>query len=130
METAQIITSISARVDIAINFLAPKTDNVNKKLQTLENEWDLERVYEMNADVAQLSGSLLGRIIYRQLNSLPVLATTFLAQQTTPYWNPPISIFKLLGYRMKSEIERERITLVKVLNNAYSDFNYIKVAVA
>ncbi|MBC7389410.1 MAG: hypothetical protein H7329_09390 [Opitutaceae bacterium] len=130
METTQIITSNSPRIENAINFLAPNAETINKRLQVIEKEWDLDRVYEMNEDVAQLSGSLLGKIINRQYNSLPVLTTTFLAQETTPYWNPPVALFKSLGYRAKAEIENEKKTLITLLNNADSEFNFSEAAVA
>ena len=129
MET-QIITSNSPRVENTINYLSPSADAINKRLQEVDQEWDLERVYEMNESVAQLSGTLLGKIINRQKGSLPVLTTTFLAQETTPYWNPPMGLFKSLGYRMKAEIENEKKTLITLLNNADSEFNFNEAAVA
>ena len=129
MNTVQIITSNSPRVENAINFLAPNAENINKRLQQIDSEWDLERVYEMNESFAQLSGTLLGKIITKHCK-LPVLTTTFLAQETTPYWNPPVAIFKSLGYRMKEEIENEKKTLRSLMNEADSDFTYSVSAVA
>ena len=130
METSQVILSNSPRIQNLINFMAPKADLISNRLVELENEWDLERVYEMNESVAQLSGTMLGKIINRQKSSLPVLTTTFLAQETTPYWNPPMGLFKSLGYRLKDEIENEKSTLTTLLTNTYSDFNYSVSAVA
>ena len=128
METSKVFATNSSRSENNINFLVPKAEKISNRLQELASEWDLERVYELNESVAQLSGTLLGKIINRS-TKLPVLTTTFLAQETAPYWNPPMGLFKSLGYRMKSEIEKEKETLEKLLNDAESDFSY-GVAVA
>jgi len=93
----QIETETNARVD--------------KKITELEKEWDVERTVELNCAVLAIAGTALGIFVHKRWFALPVLAATFLAQDSIQGWSPLIPVFKKFGFRNKKEINREKYAL-------------------
>ncbi|MGI8981930.1 MAG: YgaP-like transmembrane domain [Pirellulaceae bacterium] len=84
---------------------------INRRLQALEEEWDIERVLEANAASVVLIGLMLGATVDRRLFILPALVAGFLLQHAVQGWCPPISLFRRLGVRTATEIDEERYAL-------------------
>jgi hypothetical protein len=84
---------------------------IDRRLQELEEEWDIERVLEANAASVALLGLALGATVDRRLFVLPALVAGFLLQHAVQGWCPPISFFRRLGIRTATEIDEERYAL-------------------
>jgi len=84
---------------------------VDGRINELEKEWDVERTVELNCAVLAIAGTALGVFVHRRWFALPVLAATFLAQNSIQGWNPLIPVFKKFGFRNKKEIHREKYAL-------------------
>jgi len=84
---------------------------INRRLQELEEEWDIERALEANAASVSLLGLALGATVDRRLFILPALVAGFLLQHAVQGWCPPISLFRRLGFRTATEIDEERYAL-------------------
>jgi hypothetical protein len=84
---------------------------IDRRLQELEEEWDIERVLEANAASVALVGLALGATVDRRLFVLPALVAGFLLQHAVQGWCPPISFFRRLGVRTATEIDEERYAL-------------------
>jgi hypothetical protein len=92
---------------------------INERLRQLEDEWDIERVLQINTGLAAFSGALLGTFNKRWY-ILPGIAAAFLAQYAIKGWAPPIGLLRTLGFRSRKEIEQEKYAL-KTLRGDFDD---------
>jgi len=84
---------------------------IEKRLEELDAEWDIERVLETNASTAVLIGVSLGTFVNKRFFALPAVVAGFLMQHALQGWCPPVPFFRWLGVRTQSEIEQERYAL-------------------
>lgn len=87
------------------------TEQIERRLQELDKEWDVERALEANAASVVLIGSALGFIADRRFFALPAFVGAFLLQHALQGWCPPLPIMRRLGIRTAAEIEEERRAL-------------------
>ena len=90
------------------------------RLQHLSEEWDIERVLQLNASVVAGLGFLLAGRLDRRFLLLPAAAFSFLLQHAVQGWCPPLRVFRRLGIRTTREIERHRYA-VKTLRGDFDD---------
>jgi hypothetical protein len=93
---------------------------IERRLRELDEEWDIERVLEANAATAVLVGTTLGATVNRKFFALPAIVGAFLLQHAVQGWCPPLPVFRRLGFRTASEIDRERFAL-KALRGDFAD---------
>lgn len=93
---------------------------IERRLEELDAEWDIERTLEANAATIGLTSLLLGLTWKKSLLAIPVVVTGFLLQHALQGWCPPIAIFRRRGVRTRGEIEQERQAL-KALRGDYQD---------
>lgn len=93
---------------------------IAERLRTLDREWDVERLLQLNASVIVLTGLALATTVSRKFLLLPAGVFGFFAQHALQGWCPPIPVFRRLGVRTQREIERERHAL-KALRGDYDD---------
>lgn len=84
---------------------------IDRRLQELDREWDIERTLEANAASLALIGLGLGAFVNRRFFLLPALVTGFLLQHAAQGWCPPVPLFRRMGIRTASEIDAERYAL-------------------
>lgn len=84
---------------------------IERRLQELDEEWDIERLLEANAAAVSLVGLTLGATVDRRWFLLPAVVGGFLLQHAVQGWCPPLPLFRRLGVRTASEIEHERYAL-------------------
>jgi hypothetical protein len=94
---------------------------ITERIEEIEREWDIERTLETNAATLALSGVALAAMFSKKWLALPGTVLGFLLQHGVQGWCPPVPLFRRLGVRTRSEIERERFAL-KFLRG---DFNEI-----
>jgi hypothetical protein len=94
-----------------VRWYAAHRDQIPRRLRELDREWDIERALEANAATAVLLGLALGAGVSRKLFVLPGIVAGFLLQHALLGWCPPVPVFRRLGFRTQSEIERERCAL-------------------
>ncbi|OQW37264.1 MAG: hypothetical protein A4E19_13955 [Nitrospira sp. SG-bin1] len=87
---------------------------INRRLEELEHEWDMERTLEANAASISLLGLGLGALVNRRFFMLPAMVAGFLLQHAIQGWCPPVPIFRRLGFRTAREINIERCALKAV----------------
>lgn len=93
------------------------------RIRELEEEWDIERMLEANAATAVLVGVGLGLFVNRKFFVLSGVVAGFLLQHALQGWCPPLPLFRRLGVRTQSEIDRE-IYALKALRG---DFQRVDV---
>lgn len=84
---------------------------INRRLEELKQEWDIERAIEANAASIALIGVVLGAFANPWFLLLPAAVCLFLLQHALQGWCPPVPVLRRLGFRTQPEIEAERLAL-------------------
>jgi hypothetical protein len=105
------------RIALAV---AAGPEGIQRRLEELNREWDIERMLEANAASISLLGIGLGAFFYRRFLLLPALVAGFLLQHALQGWCPPVPLLRRLGFRTRSEIEQERYAL-KLLRGDFKE---------
>ncbi|SCY30909.1 hypothetical protein SAMN05216420_104192 [Nitrosospira sp. Nl5] len=107
---------IDRRTNRNIRRYANSSDEViNRRIEELDQEWDVERALEVNASTLALTGLLLGVTVDKKWLAVPGVVLTFLLQHGLQGWCPPLPILRRLGVRTRSEIDREKYELRALL---------------
>lgn len=93
---------------------------IEKRLQQLDREWDIERALEANAAAVSLMGLWAGANVDRRYYAVPAMVAGFLLQHALNGWCPPVPVLRSLGFRTQPEIEQERYAL-KALRGDFND---------
>ena len=88
---------------------------IHRRIEELDQEWDIERALEVNASTLALSGLLLGVTVNRKWLALPGVVLSFLLQHGLQGWCPPLPILRKMGIRTRGEIDREKYELKALL---------------
>jgi hypothetical protein len=88
---------------------------INRRIEELDKEWDVERALEVNASTLALTGLLLGATVNRKWLALPAVVLSFLLQHGLQGWCPPLPILRRSGVRTRGEIDREKYELKALL---------------
>lgn len=113
--------AIRARTDAEVVRLeSASEEEIAERLHELDEEWDVERLLQVNASTLVMLGVLLGAKVDRRFLLLPAAVFTFFAQHALQGWCPPIPIFRRLGVRTHREIARERYA-IKALRGDFDD---------
>ena len=107
----EINQRIARETNRRVHFYAANPIGIERRLRELDEEWDIERVLEVNAASLAFAGTVLAATVHKRWLMLPVLVTGFLFQHATQGWCPPVPILRRMGYRTAREIETERIAL-------------------
>jgi hypothetical protein len=94
--------------------------DIERRLEELDREWDIERTLEANAASVSLIGIALAVTVSRRFLILPAAVAAFLLQHALQGWCPPLPLFRRLGIRTQAEIEQERHAL-KALRGDYAE---------
>jgi len=115
--TAQAINrAIDRETDRNITRYAAMSDErIRQRIRELDQEWDVERVLELNAAALALGGMLLARGGERRWLVLPAAVMGFLLQHAVQGWCPPLPLLRRLGVRTRGEIDREKYRLLSLL---------------
>ena len=79
-------------------------EDIDRRLEELDQEWDMERTLEVN----------------RRFFMLPAVVAGFLLQHAVQGWCPPVPFFRRRGVRTAREIDVERYGL-KALRGDFAD---------
>jgi hypothetical protein len=93
---------------------------LTRRINELENEWDIERWLEMNASALAFTGVVLGIFVNKKFFAVPCIVLPFLFQHAIQGWCPPIPFFRRRGVRTRREIEAEKFA-VKALRGDFSE---------
>jgi hypothetical protein len=93
-------------------------EEIDERIQDLEQEWDIERTLEANAATVILTGIALGTFADRKWYLLSAAAAGFLLQHALQGWCPPLPLFRRRGVRTAKEIYEE-ITALRALRGDF-----------
>ena len=98
---------------------------IERRLDELDQEWDIERVLQVNAAAVSLTGFVAAGLLGRRALVVPVAVAGFLLQHALQGWCPPMPFLRRMGFRTSREIQEERYAM-KALRG---DFEGIEEAV-
>src|SRR5438128_6683104 len=79
------------------------TPVISRRINELDEEWDIERWLETNASALAFTGTILGLFVNRRFFAIPCLVLPFLFQHAVQGWCPPVPIFRRKGVRTRHE---------------------------
>ena len=92
-------------------FAGASAEEITRRLEELDREWDIERVLEMNASTLACTGALLALTVNRKFAWVSAIVTGFLLQHALQGWCPPVPLFRKRGVRTAREINQEKTAL-------------------
>ena len=109
-------SDVNAQIDnlIIFNLEYYKSEGkaaIDRRIEELDREWDIERTLEMNAAAFAFTGSVLAAVANKRWIILPAIVGAFLAQHAIQGWCPPVLWFRKMGVRTRPEIDREKYAL-------------------
>jgi hypothetical protein len=93
---------------------------ITRRIDQLDEEWDIERWLEANAAALAFTGTVLGLLVNKKFFAVPCIVLPFLFQHAIQGWCPPIPMFRRKGVRTRREIDAEKYAL-KALRGDFSD---------
>jgi hypothetical protein len=113
---ANTVPEINRRIDEQIernirHYSGQTKEEIYRRIQELDQEWDFERVLETMGSSVSLAGIVLGATVDRKWFLVPTIVLSFLLVHAIQGWCPPLPILRGLGIRTREEIARERYAL-------------------
>ena len=87
---------------------------ISRRIDELEQEWDMERFLETNAAAIAFTGVVLGLVVNKKFFAIPAIVLPFLFQHAVQGWCPPVPLFRRFGVRTRKEIDAEKYALKAV----------------
>ncbi|MBN8418692.1 MAG: hypothetical protein J0L73_07255 [Verrucomicrobia bacterium] len=84
---------------------------IDRRLQELNHEWDIERSLETGAASLSLTTLTLAATVDRRWAGVTAAVAAFLLLHALQGWCPPLVVFRRLGVRTAHEINVERLAL-------------------
>ncbi|NLP34139.1 MAG: DUF2892 domain-containing protein, partial [Clostridiales bacterium] len=94
-------------------------EELTDRIRQLGQEWDTQRILEVNASLMIILSSLLGIKIRRFGFLLTGAIGLFMLQHALLGWCPPLPIVRRCGFRTAEEIANEK-TVLKVMRGDFS----------
>ncbi len=118
--------AVNRRIDQATDrritrYAAMSEPQIRDRIHELDHEWDIDRVLSLHAAVLGLTGMALAWRGERRWLALPAVVLAFLSQQAIQGWCPQMPVLRRLGVRTRGEIDREKFTLLHLLETGASN---------
>ncbi len=84
---------------------------IDRRLEELNEEWDIERCLETVAPILTLTGIGLGAAVDKRWLAFSAIIQGFFLQHAIQGWCPPVPVLRRLGVRTAQEIDAERMAL-------------------
>jgi hypothetical protein len=105
---------IQRQTEQRLAYFANHPEEIERRLEELDAEWDIERALETGSSTLTLTGLLLGIGVSRKWLLLSLGVQAFFMQHALQGWCPPLPVLRRLGVRTHYEIERERYALKSI----------------
>jgi hypothetical protein len=109
---------VQQEIESSVRYYQRHKSQIARRLQELDEEWDIERAIQANAAAVGFVGLVLGTLGRSRWLLVPAAVSGFLFQHAVQGWCPPIPVLRRLGFRTAFEIEQERQAL-KLLRGDY-----------
>ncbi len=96
-----------------------EAEELTRRIQKLNSEWDIERFVEAKAALCVMGCSMFGIAKNKYWSFLTLIAATFLLQHALLGWCPSAPIMRKVGIRTAEEINQEKAVL-KILRKDFA----------
>ncbi|HEX2958823.1 MAG TPA: hypothetical protein VHO70_18455 [Chitinispirillaceae bacterium] len=107
----EVNNKISRNIEMSVAYFAEHSDQIDARIDEMNDEWTIEQTLQTNASILALSGLFAGIFGRKIWLLLPLVVLGFLLQHAIQGWCPPVVLFRRLGFRTSEEINRERNAL-------------------
>ena len=83
------------------------SEEITRRINELEQEWDIERWLECNASTLAFGGVVMSLLGGRKWLLVPAVVLPMLFYHAVQGWCPPVPLFRRLGIRTRREIAAE-----------------------
>lgn len=105
--------AIDHSTDLNISrYIGLDAERIERRIEALDREWDVERILEVNASLLAFTGLVLGVTRHPRWLALPAAVLPFLFLHGMQGWCPPLPVLRKLGVRTRGEIDREKYSLL------------------
>ena len=119
---SQINEAIDGNIEDSVaSYINKPASVIKERIEKLDEEWDIERVLELNASLIALTGVIMAATGSRKWLIVPLVVTGFLAQHAIKGWCPPLTLFRKLKVRTRKEIDMEKFALLRIIENRRHD---------
>ena len=94
-----------------VEYFARHPARIHDRLRELDEQWDVERLLEVNSSILSLAGLALGLAFDRRWLALPLVVQSFFLMHAVEGWCPPLPVLRRMGVRTREEINAERVAL-------------------
>lgn len=119
--TLEHSTGVEKEIQDNINHYYHDQEEITARLAELDEEWDIERVLQLEGTALTIAGVILGATVNKKWLALPLAASVVLLISIAKNWTAPLPILRKLGFRTRVEIEKERYALKAIRG----DFKYL-----
>lgn len=119
--TLEHSTGVEKEIQDNINHYYHDQEEITARLAELDEEWDIERVLQLEGTALTIAGVILGATVNKKWLALPLAASVVLLISIAKNWTVPLPILRKLGFRTRVEIEKERYALKAIRG----DFKYL-----
>lgn len=118
---SEINQSIREAMQHRVEYYRAHPDEIGRRIQELNEEWDVERALATGSSMLSLAGLALGLGRGRRWLALALGVQSFYLQHTIQGWCPPLPLLRRLGFRTPMEIELERAALKDVRDGVHEN---------
>jgi hypothetical protein len=97
--------------DRILMYASKSPDEVTQRIKELDQEWDIERMLELNAASVSFTGLVFGTLFGKKWLLLPAVALPFLFLHAYQGWCPPLPVLRRFNVRTRREIDAEKYAL-------------------
>lgn len=112
----QIRRSLRRAPELGLTYYAAHPAELQQRLAELNQEWDLERIFESDSSSGSLVGLILGYAWSSRWFLLPFALQEFVLQHALLGHLPTLPLLGRLSYRTRREINHERWALETLQN--------------
>jgi hypothetical protein len=112
--TPEAAERIDREIARDVEYFRSHPKEVQERLQELNREPDVDRVFHTLAAAQAIVGLTLGAFVNRKWLIWPAIAAGFVLQDALKGWCPPVVGLRKLGLRTQQEIDEERCALKRI----------------
>ncbi|HEX8462095.1 MAG TPA: hypothetical protein VF623_11720 [Segetibacter sp.] len=119
--TLEHSTEAEKEIQDRLNGFYNNQENINWRLAELDEEWDIEKILQVEGAALTIAGVVLGVSVNKKWLALPLAASLLSLAGIAKGWSRPLPLLRKLGFRTRAEIEKEKYALKAVRG----DFKYL-----
>ena len=108
---SEVNAQIHRRAEKRIAYDAQHPELIDQRLSELDDEWDIERVIEVEGPITSMLGLALGWRVAPKWLAIPWLAQSMMVLHALQGFYPLVPILRRMGLRTEQEISAERYAL-------------------